>query len=82
MFQTRLSVLRNKFFLLIGIIIFLSIFFIAFNEKSNETVLQQKIEKLELQNDAFSRQMEGLQLAHSRIQLTPISALPVLHTLH
>lgn len=60
MIQTRFSLLRNKFFFLLGIIIFLSIFFVAFNNfQSNETVLQQKIEKLELQNEGMQQKLEG-----------------------
>lgn len=73
MIQTRISVLRNKFFVLLGIIVSLSIFFVAFNNfQSNESSLMQKIEKLELQNDAFNKQMEGEHLASSYL---PISAI-------
>jgi cell division protein FtsL len=61
MIQTRLSLLRNKFFLLLGIIILLSVSFVFINSvQSNETLLQDKIEKLELQNDAYSKQIEGI----------------------
>lgn len=69
MIQTRLSLLRNKFFFLLGIVIFLSIFFLALNTfQSNETELLQKIEKLELQNEAYNKQLEGsVHLAHSLI---------------
>lgn len=60
MIQTRISLLRNKFFFLLGIIIFLSIFFIALtNFQTHENDLIQKIEKLELQNEAVSKQVEG-----------------------
>lgn len=62
MIQTRFTLLRNKFFILLGLVVFLSIFFIAFNNyQSNETFLQQRIEKLELQNEAYSNQLEGMQ---------------------
>lgn len=69
MIQTRLSLLRNKFFFLLGIVIFLSIFFLALNTfQSNETELLQKIEKLELQNEAYNKQLEGSEhLTHSLI---------------
>lgn len=61
MIQTRLSLLRNKFFFLLGIIILLSVSFVFINSiQSNETLLQEKIEKLELQNDAYSKQIEGI----------------------
>jgi hypothetical protein len=60
MIKTKLSILRNKFFFLLGIIILLSIFFIAFtNLQSHESDLLDQIEKLELQNDAMSKQAEG-----------------------
>lgn len=60
MIQTRLSILRNKFFFLLGIIVFLSIFFVALNNfQSNESELQQKIEKLELQNEGCNKQNLG-----------------------
>lgn len=60
MIQTRLSLLRNKFFFLLGIIVFLSIVFIALNNfTQNESELLQKIEKLELQNEAYNKQIEG-----------------------
>ncbi|XP_070495927.1 putative leucine-rich repeat-containing protein DDB_G0290503 isoform X2 [Chironomus tepperi] len=59
MIQTRISLLRNKFFFLLGIIIFLSIFFIALtNFQTHENDLIQKIEKLELQNEAMNKQVE------------------------
>lgn len=59
MLKTKINI-RNKFFLLLGIIIFLSIFFVAFNNlQSNESFLRQKIEKLELQNDAMIKQADG-----------------------
>lgn len=65
MIQTRFTLLRNKFFILLGLVVFLSIFFIAFNNypnyQSNDTFLQQRIEKLELQNEAYSNQLEGMQ---------------------
>jgi hypothetical protein len=71
MIQTRISVLRNKFFVLLGIIVSLSIFFVAFNNfQSNESSLMQKIEKLELQNDAFNKQVEGKQLAESYLPIS------------
>lgn len=60
MIKTKISILRNKFFFLLGIIIFLSIFFFAFsNFQSHENELLQQIEKLELQNDAMNKQAEG-----------------------
>ncbi|KAG5681747.1 hypothetical protein PVAND_011156 [Polypedilum vanderplanki] len=59
MIQTRISLLRNKFFFLLGIIIILSIFFIAItNFQTHENDLQQKIEKLEIQNEAIGKQVE------------------------
>ncbi|CAH1722542.1 unnamed protein product [Chironomus riparius] len=59
MIQTRISLLRNKFFFLLGIIILLSIFFIALtNFQTHENDLIQKIEKLELQNEAVNKQVE------------------------
>lgn len=61
MIQTRISLLRNKFFFLLGIIIFLSIFFIALsNLQTNQNDLLLKIEKLELQNEAINKQVEGM----------------------
>lgn len=60
MIKTKLHILRNKFFFLLGIIILFSIFFIAFtNLQSHENELLQQIEKLELQNDAMNKQAEG-----------------------
>lgn len=60
MIKTKLSILRNKFFFLLGIIILISIFLIAFtNLQSHENDLLQQIEKLELQNDAMNKQAEG-----------------------
>lgn len=60
MIQTRLGLLRNKFFFLLGIIVFISIFFVALNNfQSNESELLQKIDKLELQNEAYIKQIEG-----------------------
>jgi hypothetical protein len=71
MIQSRLSLLRNKFLFLLGIIILLSISFVFINSfQSNEAILTEKIEKLELQNDAFSKQMEGTELEHFFEQLT------------
>lgn len=61
MIQTRISLLRNKFFFLLGILILLSISFLAFNNfQSNETTLLQKIGRLEAQNEVFNKQIEGL----------------------
>lgn len=68
MIQARFSLLRNKFFFLLGIIILLSVSFVFINSfQSNETLLQEKIEKLELQNDAFNKQIEGKTLFFSQL---------------
>jgi hypothetical protein len=56
----RIGLVRNKFILFIGLIIFLTIFLLFISSsQSNESLLQQKIEKLEIQNEAFNRQIEG-----------------------
>lgn len=60
MIKTKINIIRNKFFFLLGIIIFLSIFFFAFNNlQSHENELLEQIEKLELQNEAMNKQAEG-----------------------
>jgi len=57
--------IQTKISFLLGIIIFLSIFFVAFNNyQSNETTLLQKIERLEVQNEAFSKQVEAEKHEH------------------
>lgn len=67
MIQTRFSFLRNKFLLFLGIVILLSVSFIFITSfQSNETLLQEKIEKLELQNDAISKQIEGMLMENFR----------------
>lgn len=60
MIKTKLNIIRNKFFFLLGIIVFLSIFFVAFNNlQTKENELIEQIEKLELQNEAMNKQAEG-----------------------
>lgn len=60
MIQARFnfSFLRNKFFLLLGTIITLTLLIYKF-EASNENTLLGKIKKLELQNEAYKKQFEG-----------------------
>lgn len=56
----RVGLVRNKFVLFVGLIIFLTIFLIFLSSsQSNESLLQQKIERLELQNENYNRQIEG-----------------------
>lgn len=60
MLKTKFNIRNKSFILLLGIIIFLSIFFIAFNNiQTHESDLEQKIEKLELKNEAMIKQADG-----------------------
>lgn len=55
----RVGLVRNKFILFVGLIIFLTIFLVFISSsQSNESLLQQKIERLELQNENYNRQIE------------------------
>lgn len=74
MIQTRFSLLRNKFFFLLGIIIFLSVFFFALNNFQSNDLLQ-KIEKLEMQNEAYGKQLEGLYSLSTSLELSSIFCL-------
>lgn len=61
MIKTKIHILlRNKFFFLLGIIILISIFFVAFtNLQSHENDLIEQIEKLEQKKSALNKQAEG-----------------------
>ena len=59
MIKAKINIIRNKF-LLIGVIFLVLLFFVVFsNLQSHENDLINQIVKLELKNNAISRQVEG-----------------------
>lgn len=63
MFQARLSFLRNKLVLFLGAILCLTFIIFKFDQTNGNDgqvqTLLHKIKKLELQNEAHNKQLEG-----------------------